>query len=124
MDTDLVARNEVLKAQEILEEKARREWPAKWGFYLNFDKFCLEEATKRGYSEEDYRRMTVKKKSKHNIERDIWPPAPPKPVPILSSGFAGWRSGPNYSLEKFGSLYISPRHTLPYEPPYRCIILG
>ncbi|KAJ8924836.1 hypothetical protein NQ315_000990 [Exocentrus adspersus] len=124
MNVDLVAGNEVLKAQEILEEKARRDWPRKWGFYLEFDQFCLEEAKKRGYTEKDYRRMTVKKKPKRRLESDIWPPAPPKEVPQLSSGFVGWRSGPNYSLEKLGPLYISPRRTLPYEPPYRCIMLG
>ncbi|XP_074029803.1 uncharacterized protein [Leptinotarsa decemlineata] len=121
---EYITKSEVLKSQEILQEKASKEWNRKWGFYLDFDKICLEEASKRGYTPEMYRRLVEMRKNKKNLEPDIWKAEASDNFPVTSSGYVGWRSGPNYSLEKFGSLYISPRRTLPHQPPYNCIILG
>ncbi|CAH1156148.1 unnamed protein product [Phaedon cochleariae] len=84
----------------------------------------LEEARKNGFKNEEFGRIVRERKSKMNLENDIWKTDAIDYVPRTSSGYVGWRSNPNSSLEKFGPLYISPRHTLPYQPPYNCIILG
>ncbi|XP_068917047.1 uncharacterized protein [Tenebrio molitor] len=60
---DLVAKNDILKALVVLEDKARRDWHRKWGFLLNFDQMILEEAAKSNVSEEEYRRRTVERKN-------------------------------------------------------------
>ncbi|KAJ3664077.1 hypothetical protein Zmor_008275 [Zophobas morio] len=83
---DLVKRNEVLKAQVFLEEKARREWNRKWGFLLNFDKIVLEEARKQGVSEADYRRWTVRRKSKSRTVDETWDVKTSESFPKTSSG--------------------------------------
>ncbi|KAJ8982685.1 hypothetical protein NQ317_013157 [Molorchus minor] len=84
---DLVAQNEILKAQEILEEKAAREWMSKWGFYLDFDKICIIEAQKMGYSKEDYIRMKMKRKTEKYDEDFIWEPVPSKNVPNTTTEY-------------------------------------
>ncbi|CAH1112628.1 unnamed protein product [Psylliodes chrysocephalus] len=116
----------ILNAQEVLEEKARKEWPQKWGFLLDFPKILLEEAAKRGISEEKYRQTMNRKKIKCiPYEKTITTCIEPTDyIPKTSSGYVGWRCESKYTLEKLGPLYVSPKHTLPYQPPYNCIMLG
>ncbi|XP_066250504.1 ciliary microtubule inner protein 1-like [Euwallacea similis] len=121
---DLVVQYEILKSQTLLEEKACREWPRKWGFYLDFDKLMLDEAARRGISEEEYRRRTEIRKPRGPSEPDILPIKPAQGVPVTSTGMVGWRASKEYSLEKFGPLYISPKHTLPYDLAPSSIFLG
>ncbi|XP_072386955.1 uncharacterized protein [Diabrotica undecimpunctata] len=124
--TDYVIQTNILKSLEVLEDKARKEWHDKWGFYLEFPKIILEEASKLGYSEEQYKKITRRgKKMEMNYLEDVIISAEATDaVPTTSSAFVGWRSDRKYSLEKFGPLYVSPKHTLPYEPPSYCIKLG
>ncbi|XP_066155165.1 ciliary microtubule inner protein 1-like [Euwallacea fornicatus] len=121
---DLVVQYEILKSQTLLEEKACREWPRKWGFYLDFDKLILHEAAKCGISEKEYRKRTEIRKPRGPSEPDIWPIEPAERVPVTSTNVVGWRASKEYSLEKFGPLYISPKHTLPCDPAPSSIFLG
>ncbi|CAG9769858.1 unnamed protein product [Ceutorhynchus assimilis] len=121
---DLVVKYEVLKAQNALEEKARNEWGFKWSFYLDFDKILLKKAAERGLSEAEYKKRTVLRKPKGSVEPNIWKVEPAKFMPDTTIGMVGWRAQEEYSLEKFGRMYISPKYTLPYEPPLNSIFLG
>ncbi|XP_050299447.1 uncharacterized protein C20orf85 homolog [Anthonomus grandis grandis] len=121
---DLVVKYEVLRAQNLLEEKARRQWPQKWAVCLNFDKVLSETIREHGLTREEYDRRTRFKKPKGNLEPDIWPIKPSNRIPRTSSGVIGCRAYKEYSLEKFGPLYLSPKLTLPYDPPYHSIYLA
>ncbi|ERL88243.1 hypothetical protein D910_05631 [Dendroctonus ponderosae] len=35
---NFIVNSEILKTQNCIENKARKEWKAKWGFYLDLDK--------------------------------------------------------------------------------------
>ncbi|XP_076271803.1 uncharacterized protein LOC143203510 [Rhynchophorus ferrugineus] len=121
---DYVIQSEVLKAQGALEKKTRTEWDKKWGFYLNFNKICLEEAERQGVSEGEWRRRLMKQKKQAPTEDDIWQINPADFVPGTTYGHVGWRAYQKHSLEKFGPLYVSPKLTLPQEQSYSNIMLG
>ncbi|XP_056643851.1 uncharacterized protein C20orf85 homolog [Diorhabda sublineata] len=125
--TDYVIQNNILKSLEVLERKARKDWDKKWKFYLDFNKFILDEAAKLGYTEKEYKRIVQQYKHKpifYQEESVTIPVEPTQFVPKTSSAFVGWRADKKFSLEKFGPLYISPKVTLPHQPPCYTIFLG
>ncbi|RZC42148.1 LLC1 domain containing protein [Asbolus verrucosus] len=124
LEEDLVKRNDILKALVVLEEKAGREWNQRWGFFQSLNELCVEEAAKQGVSEEEYRRWTVRRKSKTKALDFIWDLKMAESVPKTSSAMVGWRSHPEHSLERMGRLYISPLHTLPPKEHVSHILLG
>ncbi|CAH1367692.1 hypothetical protein MTP99_008962 [Tenebrio molitor] len=121
---DLVAKNDILKALVVLEDKARRDWHRKWGFLLNFDQMILEEAAKSNVSEEEYRRRTVERKNNTKGLDFVCDVKMAESVPQTSSAVIGWRSRPEDRLERTGDFYISPLQTLPPKEHATCIFLG
>ncbi|XP_075225212.1 uncharacterized protein LOC142326519 [Lycorma delicatula] len=107
------------KYQEMIkmQEFAQAAWEEKWGFmkHEEIEKIYREEAIKRNLDEDfiEKRRLKYHRKTSEFPSLSLKPSGP---VPMLSSGFAGWRSSdPECSLEIVGPLYVSPR--LSIDPP-------
>ncbi|KAH1001412.1 hypothetical protein HUJ04_005438 [Dendroctonus ponderosae] len=83
---NFIVNSEILKTQNCIENKARKEWKAKWGFYLDLDKIIIDEAKQRGLSESEYKRIVIKKKPKGTREPYIWITHSNRGGPMLSSG--------------------------------------
>ncbi|XP_019876357.1 uncharacterized protein LOC109604271 [Aethina tumida] len=121
---DLIVKNQILADQKKLEEKASKEWHSKFGYLLDFDKMVIEEAKERGMTEEEFRRITVKRKDKtmhKNLQNfDIKPSGK---IPVASSGYVGWRSQNNID-RLVGPLHVDRKYTLPQEISQKHILLG
>ncbi|XP_060535559.1 uncharacterized protein LOC132707654, partial [Cylas formicarius] len=112
------------KEQAVLEERARNGWKRKWGFYLEFDQICVEEARNAGLTGDEYKRRTrsQNKQAEETGGGDFGPAC--DRCPRTTAGFIGWRAKQKDALEKFGPLYVSPKATMRPMQSYSCIILG
>ncbi|XP_021928116.1 uncharacterized protein C20orf85 homolog [Zootermopsis nevadensis] len=101
---DMVKIDGRLKEVIHLEKLTRKQWEKKWGFLRNIMQMYHDEIKAEG--------VELKKEQSHPrlVSEMKAPPSPP--VPTTSSGFIGWRSSiAEYSLERIGPLYVSPKLT-------------
>ncbi|GLV34547.1 hypothetical protein CBL_09027 [Carabus blaptoides fortunei] len=119
------------KEQVNTEEQAKCSWDRKWHFMRDFYKTYLKEAAVQGLSEEEFLKLRTTKIRPKDMEVDGWVAQTSlRKFPITSSAMVGWRSSRiECSMERFGPLYISPRHTVtepdrPSSPAQQHILLG